>query len=90
MLSSDFLIFQKIDENQPMFSFEDIKERLKKAFGEKVAEVLAEVISQSYSVIVKVTDIVDLKDAIRQLAEAQRRTEFKSYEFDLRYGQGRS
>ncbi len=58
-----------------MFKFKEIKERLKSVFDEKQAEVLAEVIYKSYENLIKVSDFNELKEIVRELAEAQKRTE---------------
>ncbi len=58
-----------------MFKFEEMKERLKVAFDEKQAELLAEIIYKSYENLVKVSDFSELKEIVRELAEAQKRTE---------------
>ncbi len=54
--------------------FEEIKEKLKTAFGEKQAELIAEVIFKSYENIV-VTSFNELKETIWKLIEVQKRTE---------------
>ncbi len=63
-----------------MSKFEEIKERLKLAFDEKQAELLAEIIFKSYENLVKVGDFSELKEIVKTLAEAQKRTEERLYQ----------
>lgn len=52
-----------------------LKERLEKAFTKEQAEILAEVISESYNSLVKQNDFNELKEIVKDLALAQKRTE---------------
>ncbi len=65
-----------------MFKFEEIKEKLKTAFDEKQAELLAELIYKSYENLIKVSDFNELKEIVRELAEAQKRTEERLEAFE--------
>jgi chromosome segregation ATPase len=58
-----------------MSRIEEIERRLQGAFSEPQAEVLAEVITQAYDDLVKVGDFNELKEIVRDLAQAQARTE---------------
>lgn len=55
----------------------DIKERLEKVFDKAQASVLIEVIVDAYGELVKAGDFNELKAIVKELAEAQRRTEIK-------------
>lgn len=52
-----------------------IEQRLSEVFEAPQAKVLAEVIQIAYNDLVKTSDFNELKDIVRQLAEAQGRTE---------------
>lgn len=54
-----------------------LKEYLGKVFSPSQAEVLAEVISSSYANLVQQNDFNELKGVVKELAEAQKRTEQK-------------
>jgi len=54
---------------------EKIKETLKKEFTDSQADVLAEVITDAYNDLVKTSDFIELKNIVKELAEAQKRTE---------------
>jgi len=60
-----------------MTSTKEIKKKLEKVFDKKQAIVLSEVISDAYSDLVKTSDFNELKGIVRELAEAQKRTEIK-------------
>jgi len=53
----------------------EIKERLEKVFDKAQASVLIEVIVDAYGELVKAGDFNELKAIVKELAEAQRRTE---------------
>lgn len=53
----------------------DVKRKLEGAFPKKQASVLAEVITDAYSELVKTSDFNELKGIVKELAEAQNRTE---------------
>lgn len=53
----------------------DIKSKLEDVFPKEQAGVLAEVITDAYSDLVKTSDFNELKGIVRELAEAQKRTE---------------
>src|SRR3990172_346513 len=55
----------------------EIKERLEKVFDKAQASVLIEVIVDAYGELVKAGDFNELKAIVKELAEAQRRTEIK-------------
>jgi len=55
----------------------EIKERLEKVFDKAQASVLTEVIVDAYGELVKAGDFNELKAIVKELAEAQRRTEIK-------------
>ena len=54
-----------------MLTVEEIRDRLRKVFGEKEAETLAEVI---FNAFVKASDFIELKNTVAELAEAQKKT----------------
>ena len=54
---------------------EKIKETLKKEFTDSQADVLADVITDAYNDLVKISDFIELKNIVKELAEAQKRTE---------------
>ena len=54
---------------------EKIKETLKKEFTDSQADVLADVITDAYNDLVKTSDFIELKNIVKELAEAQKRTE---------------
>lgn len=60
-----------------MLTLEGIKKKLEKAFDERQATVLTEVIVDAYSELVKTSDFNELKAIVKELAEAQKRTELK-------------
>ena len=53
----------------------EIKTKLSRVFAEEQARVLTEVISEAYNELVKARDFNELKDIVKELAEAQKRTE---------------
>ncbi len=53
----------------------DMKRKLDGAFPKKQAVVLAEVITDAYSELVKTSDFNELKSIVKELAQAQNRTE---------------
>ncbi len=62
----------------------EVKRRLEQVFDEKQAQILAEVINDAYSDLVKTSDFNELKEIVRilgvkigELAEAQKRTDQK-------------
>ena len=55
----------------------EIKERLEKVFDKAQASVLIELIVYAYGELVKAGDFNELKAIVKELAEAQRRTEIK-------------
>jgi len=55
----------------------NIKKKLAQAFKPQQAEVLSEVITEAYSDLVKTGDFNELKGIVKELAEAQKRTETK-------------
>jgi hypothetical protein len=57
---------------------EKIKETLKKEFTDSQADVLADVITDAYNDLVKTSDFIELKNIVKELAEAQKRTEQKN------------
>src|SRR3989338_6459856 len=60
-----------------MQSNQAIKTELEKVFRPKQASVLARVIADAYSELVKTDDFNELKGIVKELAEAQKRTEIK-------------
>ena len=60
-----------------MQSNQSIKTELEKEFRPKQASVLARVIADAYSELVKTDDFNELKGIVKELAEAQKRTEIK-------------
>ena len=52
-----------------------IKRRLKEVFDVRQAEVLAEVITEAYSDLIRTGDFNELKEIVRDLSEAQKKTE---------------
>ena len=67
---------------------EDIERRLQTAFPESQSQVLAAVITEAYDDLVKVGDFSALKEIVRELAQAQGRTEARVEE--LAQAQGRT
>ena len=61
----------------------DIKEKLEAVFKKDQANVLAEVISDAYRELVKTDDFNELKGIVKELAEAQKRTEIKEVVVDV-------
>jgi len=55
----------------------EIKKRLEDVFDNRQASVLSEVITDAYSDLVKTGDFNELKGIVKDLAEAQKRTEVK-------------
>ena len=55
----------------------EIKTKLSRVFAEEQARVLTEVISEAYNELVKARDFNELKDIVKELAEAQKRTELR-------------
>ena len=55
----------------------DLKKKLEQAFDPNQADVLSEVITEAYSDLVKTGDFNELKGIVKELAEAQKRTETK-------------
>ncbi|MDI6752462.1 MAG: hypothetical protein QME07_06415 [bacterium] len=55
----------------------DIRKRLEMVFNEKQAIVLSDVITSSYNELVKTSDFSELKEIVKELAEAQKRTEIE-------------
>ncbi|MEW5766564.1 MAG: hypothetical protein AB1797_02910 [bacterium] len=58
-----------------MMSFSVIRERLGEVFEKYQADVLATTIFDAYNDLVKVSDFSELKDIVKELAVAQKRTE---------------
>lgn len=54
-----------------------IKKELEKVFTVKQSSVLSKIIADSYSELVKTGDFNELKEIVRELAQAQNRTELK-------------
>ena len=67
---------------------QDIRRRLQTVFTEARAEVLTEVISDAHDDLVKAGDFNELKEIVRELAQAQGRTETRVEE--LAQAQGRT
>ena len=55
----------------------EIKKKLEDVFDNRQASVLSEVITDAYSDLVKTSDFNELKGIVKDLAEAQKRTEVK-------------
>jgi len=53
----------------------EIKRQLQTVFDERQAQVLAKVIIDAYTDLVKTSDFNELKGIVKELAEAQKRTE---------------
>ena len=53
----------------------DIRKKFESVFKKNQAGVLAEVITDAYSELVKTSDFNELKGIVKELAEAQNRTE---------------
>ena len=60
-----------------MHSVSALQERLSQVFKPKQAEVLSTVITEAYSELVKTSDFSELKAIVKDLAEAQKRTEIR-------------
>lgn len=60
-----------------MHSIQTIKKELEKVFTVKQSSVLSKIIADSYSELVKTGDFNELKEIVRDLAQAQNRTELK-------------
>ena len=56
---------------------QDMVDRLERSFTTDQAELLAEVISEAYDDVVKAGDFNELKEIVRELAQAQNRTEVR-------------
>ena len=67
---------------------QEMMHRLERSFTQEQAEVLAEVISEAYDDVVKAGDFNELKEIVRELAQAQGRTEVRMEE--LAQAQGRT
>jgi predicted CopG family antitoxin len=59
------------------FSKEEVRKKLEKVFEKRQANVLAEVITDAYTELVKAKDFNELKQVVKELAEAQKRTELR-------------
>ena len=66
----------------------DLRKKLEHVFEKKQASLLAEVITDAYSELVKTSDFNELKGIVKELAEAQKRTEVRME--DLAQAQGRT
>ena len=55
----------------------DIRDKLEEVFEEKQAKVLSVIITDAYQELVKTGDFNELKGIVKELAEAQKRTEVK-------------
>ena len=60
-----------------MHSAAKMKTMFKKVFSAPQSEILARVIEDAYNSLVKTSDFNELKDIVKELAEAQKRTEIK-------------
>ncbi|ODS34303.1 MAG: hypothetical protein SCARUB_00562 [Candidatus Scalindua rubra] len=60
-----------------MYKLSEIKEKLEKVFDKKQANVLTDVIVDAYGDLVKSSDFNELKTIVKELAEAQKRTEVR-------------
>ena len=60
-----------------MYTAPRMKEKLETVFDKPQAEVLTEVIQAAYNDLVKTSDFNELKEIVRDLAEAQKKTETK-------------
>ena len=58
----------------------EMKQKLNTVFGKRQAAVLTEVIIDAYSDLVKTGDFNELKAIVKELAEAQKKTEVKMEE----------
>jgi len=58
----------------------DVTRRLSTVFNQRQAQVLAEVVTEAYSDLVKTGDFNELKAIVKDLAEAQQRTETRMEE----------
>ncbi len=67
-----------------MFTVPSLQRKLADAFTEKQARVLAEVVYESYRNLVTVGDFNELKEIVRDLAQAQQRTEQRLEALTLR------
>jgi len=54
-----------------------IRKKLEKVFNKNQADILTEVITDAYSDLVKTSDFNELKGIVKELAQAQKRTEIK-------------
>jgi hypothetical protein len=63
-----------------MLTTEEIRERLSGVFSEDQARVLAELIRDSFSQLVKSGDFDDLKEIVKEMAQAQQHTELRMEE----------
>ena len=66
----------------------DLRKKLEHVFEKKQASLLAQVITDEYSELVKTSDFNELKGIVKELAEAQKRTEVRMEE--LAQAQGRT
>ncbi|MBM4140430.1 MAG: hypothetical protein FJ242_02900 [Nitrospira sp.] len=55
----------------------EARKKLEKVFEKRQAVVLADIITSAYTELVKMSDFNELKQIVKELAEAQKRTEIK-------------
>ena len=60
-----------------MLNLVELNKRFDRVFAKKQAKVLAEIITEAYGDLVKAGDFNELKAIVKDLAEAQKRTEIK-------------
>jgi len=60
-----------------MYTLVGMRTRLEEVFESRQAQVLAQVITDAYSELVKTSDFNELKEIVGELAEAQKRTELR-------------
>ena len=60
-----------------MLGLIELNKRFDRVFGKKQAKILAQVITEAYGDLVKAGDFNELKAIVKDLAEAQKRTELK-------------
>jgi hypothetical protein len=61
----------------PMYTAAEMKTMFKKVFTVPQSEILSRVIDDAYSSLVKTSDFNELKEIVKELADAQKRTEIK-------------
>ncbi|MEN3038354.1 MAG: hypothetical protein ABDI07_04240 [Candidatus Kryptonium sp.] len=70
-----------------MSGISEIKDKLSQVFGEQQTNVLVEIVAMVYEQVIKSFNLDDVKQVIKELAEAQRKTEERLNVLALRFEQ---